>query len=163
MEFFAGKGREALSLGQFPGRDAGLNPIDPTLAQTMPAPGSNNSLAIFHTMADPLYATLPAPGAATAASADVMDADVSSNDLSDLQWHFDYLGDIEKIWDEYSGAGIHVGIYDDGLEATHPDLVDNYDASLEVSIGGVPTDPLHCAFPRRRVPAGKHAIQWNLG
>jgi Ca2+-binding RTX toxin-like protein len=96
-----------------------------------------------------LYSTLPAPitrPQPSAAETEPTDLDVSSNDLSYLQWHFDYLGDIEKIWDEYSGAGVNVGIYDDGLEATHPDLVDNYDASLEVSIGGVPTDPLGAAL-----------------
>jgi Ca2+-binding RTX toxin-like protein len=147
MEFFAAKGREALSLGNFPGNDAGTMPGAPHLFRTMPAPGSSDFLAIFHTLPTPVsvYSTLPAPGAATAASAEVMDADVSSNDLSDLQWHFDYLGDIEKIWDEYSGAGVNVGIYDDGLEATHPDLIANYNASLEVSIGGVPTDPAYAA------------------
>ena len=26
------------------------------------------------------------------------------------QWHLTRLGNIEKIWDEYSGAGVHVGV-----------------------------------------------------
>ena len=32
------------------------------------------------------------------------------------QWHLTRLGNIEKIWDEYSGAGVHVGVYDTGVE-----------------------------------------------
>ena len=42
--------------------------------------------------------------------------------LYSQQWHLTRLGDIEKIWDEYSGAGVHVGVYDTGVETTHPDL-----------------------------------------
>jgi Ca2+-binding RTX toxin-like protein len=145
MEIFAAKGREALSLGNFPGNDAGVMPAGSHLYRVLPAPGSSDFLSIFHTLPGPVYSTLPAPEVSTAASTEVMDTDVSSNDLSYLQWHFDYLGDIEKIWDEYSGAGVNVGIYDDGLEATHPDLIANYNAGLEVSIGGVPTDPAGAA------------------
>lgn len=46
------------------------------------------------------------------------------------QWHFRLLGDIARIWDEYSGAGVTVGVYDDGVQYDHPDLDDNYDATL---------------------------------
>jgi subtilisin-like proprotein convertase family protein len=54
-----------------------------------------------------------------------------------LQWHFGLMGNIERIWEEYSGAGVHVGVYDDGVDMDHEDLADNYDASLHVSVGGV--------------------------
>jgi subtilisin-like proprotein convertase family protein len=57
--------------------------------------------------------------------------------LYSQQWHFGNLGNIEKIWDEFSGAGIHVGVYDTGIDVTHPDLAGNYDASREVVIDGV--------------------------
>jgi subtilisin-like proprotein convertase family protein len=53
------------------------------------------------------------------------------------QWHFGRLGNVEKIWDEFSGAGIHVGVYDTGIDLAHPDLAGNYDASREVVIDGV--------------------------
>ncbi|MBY6122611.1 DUF4214 domain-containing protein [Mameliella alba] len=46
------------------------------------------------------------------------------------QWHFDLIGDIETVWQEVSGAGIHVAIYDDGMDQGHVDLAANYDASL---------------------------------
>ena len=56
------------------------------------------------------------------------------------QWHLTRLGNIEKIWDEFSGAGIHVGVYDGGIELTHPDLAANYDPSRRVIINGEPLD-----------------------
>jgi subtilisin-like proprotein convertase family protein len=48
------------------------------------------------------------------------------------QWHFSLMGDIERIWDEYSGAGVHVGVYDDGIDLAHADLLANYDATRQV-------------------------------
>ncbi|MBK8017960.1 MAG: S8 family serine peptidase [Betaproteobacteria bacterium] len=46
------------------------------------------------------------------------------------------------MWDEYSGAGVHVGIYDDGLQTNHPDLAANIDASRQVTVEGQIIDPL---------------------
>ncbi len=60
-----------------------------------------------------------------------------SDPLVSAQWHFRLLGDINTIWNEFSGADIHIGIYDDGLQYTHPDLNDNYDPSRLFSYGGV--------------------------
>jgi hypothetical protein len=57
------------------------------------------------------------------------------------QWHFKLLGDIGTVWNEYSGAGVHVGVYDDGLQYTHPDLNDRYDASLHFVYNGTVYDP----------------------
>ena len=47
-------------------------------------------------------------------------------------WHLRAAGDIERVWAEYDGDGISVGIYDDGFDKSHVDLDDNYDASKEV-------------------------------
>ncbi len=66
------------------------------------------------------------------------------------QWHFRLLGDIAKIWDEYSGAEVTVGVYDDGVQFDHPDLDDNYDATLHFSDSGGPYDP----YPINRFPGG---------
>ena len=62
------------------------------------------------------------------------------------QWHLlntaENLGtpgmdlNLLKVWQDYSGKGVKVGVVDDGVEATHPDLVDNYDPSPN------PEDPL---------------------
>lgn len=51
------------------------------------------------------------------------------------QWHFNLIGDIETVWDEYSGNGVSIGVYDDGIDVAHEDLVANYDSSLEVKDG----------------------------
>jgi len=66
------------------------------------------------------------------------------------QWHLGLIGDIETIWDEYSGVGVQVGIYDDGVDYTHEDLDGVYDDSLQVvdDLGNV-VDP----FPVNYVPA----------
>lgn len=47
------------------------------------------------------------------------------------QWQFDMLGKIdgkraiERIWDDYTGKGLSVVIFDSGVEFAHPDLDDN--------------------------------------
>jgi len=53
-----------------------------------------------------------------------------SDPLYTSQWHFPLIGNIETIWNEFSGAGIRVGVYDDGVDYNHEDLDDNYDSSL---------------------------------
>lgn len=69
------------------------------------------------------------------------------------QWHFPLIGDIETIWDEFTGEGVSVGVYDDGIETDHPDLVGNYDDSLEFEFdydgdgfdetgANIPADPM---------------------
>jgi Ca2+-binding RTX toxin-like protein len=53
-----------------------------------------------------------------------------------IQWHFDRIGDISTIWQDYTGAGINVGVYDDGVQYAHGDLDGNYNAALHVVVGG---------------------------
>lgn len=63
------------------------------------------------------------------------------------QWHLAMIGrlgfsganstvGLERIWAQYSGNGVHVGIWDDGVQSTHWDLAGNYDASRHVTVGG---------------------------
>lgn len=52
------------------------------------------------------------------------------------QWHLGMIGNIQRIWDEYRGSGVKVAVYDEGVEADHPDLAGNYDASLEFTFNG---------------------------
>ncbi|MBO33769.1 MAG: hypothetical protein CMM74_12480, partial [Rhodospirillaceae bacterium] len=55
------------------------------------------------------------------------------------QWYLDNpnaaLGgidiDITSIWDEYSGAGITLGIIDDGIDYLHPDIAGNYNLDID--------------------------------
>ena len=67
---------------------------------------------------------------------------IPTDTLYGSQWHFSMLGNlgsellINRIWDEFDGTGIYVGVYDDGIEINHSDLNDNYDASHQVVING---------------------------
>ncbi|MBN4046544.1 S8 family serine peptidase, partial [bacterium AH-315-P15] len=57
------------------------------------------------------------------------------------QWHLLNTGqsggtpgvdiNVVDVWDDYTGAGVIVGIVDDSVSYTHPDLDDNYDTSLD--------------------------------
>ena len=51
--------------------------------------------------------------------------------LYSQQWHLSAIGDMERLWAEYRGKGVKVGVFDEGMEATHPGLAANYDKSLE--------------------------------
>lgn len=48
---------------------------------------------------------------------------------------------VERAWDDYTGAGVTVGVWDDGVEYDHSDLDDNYDTGLHVKLGGDVHDP----------------------
>ena len=67
---------------------------------------------------------------------------IPTDTLYGSQWHFSMLGNlgsellINRIWNEFDGTGIYVGVYDDGIEINHSDLNDNYDASHQVVING---------------------------
>ncbi|MBL9049538.1 MAG: S8 family serine peptidase, partial [Tabrizicola sp.] len=64
-----------------------------------------------------------------------------SDPLVSQQWHLRLLGDINTIWNEFSGAGIRVAVYDDGVQYDHPDLDGNYDDSAHFEFGGDTYDP----------------------
>ena len=46
------------------------------------------------------------------------------------QWHLATIN-IQSVWNDYTGAGIVVGLIDDGVEYTHPDLAANYNTALD--------------------------------
>lgn len=62
--------------------------------------------------------------------------------LYEYQWHFDLIGDIETVWDDYTGDGVTVAVYDEGVQYDHPDLDDNYDASMHFTYDGVVYDAM---------------------
>jgi len=65
-----------------------------------------------------------------------------SDPLFSQQWHLSMLGDIGRVWRDYTGAGVAVAVYDDGVQFTHEDIAANYDASGHFTYGGttyVPT------------------------
>ncbi len=53
-----------------------------------------------------------------------------------IQYQFTLIGDIETVWDDYSEAGVTVGVYDGGIDYVHAALAGNYDASNHFSYGG---------------------------
>lgn len=57
------------------------------------------------------------------------------------QWHLPMIGNLRKVWDDYTGAGVTVAIYDDGVQAAHADLAANYDASRYFTYDGTTYAP----------------------
>ena len=62
------------------------------------------------------------------------------------QWHLQnktYPGmdlNVTTVWDEYKGAGVKVGVVDDGFDYRHTDLAKNYSTSLDYDFLGQDTD-----------------------
>ncbi len=76
--------------------------------------------------------------------------------LYPVQWHFSLIGNIHAIWADYTGAGVTVAVYDDGVQYTHPDLDDNYDDSMHFRYNNVTYDamPLYIGLPDPRDDSG---------
>ncbi len=58
------------------------------------------------------------------------------------QWNLTALGGLEEVWLDYTGTNITVAIYDDGVEYTHTDLDDNYNATLHLNWLGSELDAM---------------------
>ena len=67
------------------------------------------------------------------------------------QWHLENTGqsggtvgedaNLSGAWNSYQGAGVVIGIVDDGLDWNHPDLDDYYQSSLDYDFCGDDDDP----------------------
>lgn len=67
------------------------------------------------------------------------------------QWHLRNTGqnggtagvdvNVVPAWDSYKGTGIRIGIVDDGLELTHPDLAANVDTDNDRDFNGLDDNP----------------------
>ncbi|WP_349617743.1 S8 family serine peptidase [Azotobacter salinestris] len=93
------------------------------------------------------------------------------------QWHLGFIGaagfaarpgatdtaGIERVWNEYTGAGVAVGIWDEGVQSGHWDLDANYDASRHLTIGGTLNDgqPLDASRGHGTAVAGLIAAENN--
>ncbi len=71
---------------------------------------------------------------------------VPADPLYANQWHLSNANgvdiNVEAVWDTYNGAGVHVAIYDEGIDyLVHPDLDDNYDATAHITVNGSVNDP----------------------
>lgn len=58
------------------------------------------------------------------------------------QWNLQMLGGIEDVWMDYTGQGVTVAVYDDGISYDHVDLDDNYNGSLHLNYQGTELDPM---------------------
>ncbi len=58
-----------------------------------------------------------------------------SDNLLASQWHLGTASGkdihVQSVWTEYRGAGIKVGVIDDGFDYSHVDLIKNYNTSLD--------------------------------
>lgn len=76
---------------------------------------------------------------------------IPNDPLFPQQWHLQNTGQeggaigidahITDVWDKYTGAGIVIGIVDDGLEYTHPDLASRVNPALQYDFNGDDDDP----------------------
>jgi len=65
---------------------------------------------------------------------------VSNDPLASKEWHKGAI-DLTSLGDEFTGSGIAVGVFDDGIEKGHADLSANYDASKEFVYNGATYNP----------------------
>ena len=70
---------------------------------------------------------------------------VPNDPLYSQQWHLNgtYGINVAGVWDDYTGRNVRVAVYDQGIDATNPDLSSNFDAvhsvnAVNLSSGGVP-------------------------
>ncbi len=76
-------------------------------------------------------------------------ADVSSQ--PGYQWHLRNLGtrggvagidvNVTGVWDTFLGTGVSIGIVDDGLDLTHPDLIPNLNTTIDFDWNGDDATP----------------------
>lgn len=89
------------------------------------------------------------------------------------QSHFAVLGRLghrlantlgmERIWSQYTGQGMSIGVWDDGVQKTHWDLSANYDVSKQISVRGEVNDgqPASASSPHGTSIAGLIAAEQN--
>jgi subtilisin-like proprotein convertase family protein len=74
--------------------------------------------------------------------------DLGPDPLLEEQWHlksrsFEVAGtNVRNVWNAVKGSGVAVGVVDDGLQHTHPDLQRNYSAALSWDFNFNDPDPL---------------------
>src|SRR5688572_28183126 len=77
-----------------------------------------------------------------------IDSLIPTDPLYSQQWHLSLVGrlgfgagstnfaGLERIWADYRGQDVKVGIWDDGVQSSHWDLDANYDSTRHVTVGG---------------------------
>lgn len=94
--------------------------------------------------------------------------------LPGYQWHLKNTGEnggtlgidanVTGAWDSWTGSGVTIGIVDDGLEVTHPDLSPNVSLLLSHDFNDADSDPSPGAGDYHGTScAGVAAARWNNG
>jgi subtilisin-like proprotein convertase family protein len=90
-------------------------------------------------------------GADNTTQGNIMAQYIPTDPLFGLQWELLNTGqtgfgpgnidfNVTYVWPNYTGRGVTVAVYDNGVDYNHADLNDNYDASKHVIIDGSPDD-----------------------
>ena len=86
--------------------------------------------------------------------------------LYSKQWHLAQIGNLEMIWDYYTGTGVDVVVYDIGVQGSHEDLNNNFSSAGAFTYGGKTygpgPDPLS-GNPHGTAVAGLIAAEANNG
>ena len=96
---------------------------------------------------------------------------IPNDTLFPQQWHLLNLGqgggvagvdlNIVGVWDTLRGAGLTIGIVDDGVQADHPDLSSNFNAALSVNLN---SNTFNLSYDTHGTPvAGIVAARGNNG
>ena len=132
-------------------------PNDATVSDPASAPATDTAIVAATDLdnADALnQAAVPAEDPAIVGAADTGSVGSSSGWVSRAialqwahgqnQWYLDNTAggldlNVADVWLDYTGQGVTVAVYDNGVQATHPDLDDNYGTNLPGN-DGAPED-----------------------
>jgi subtilisin-like proprotein convertase family protein len=77
---------------------------------------------------------------------------IPNDPLFAAQWYLNNTGQLDgtpgvdlnvlDVWDDYSGEGVTVGVFDDGFDYIHPDLDGNYNSTVDYDYVAGDTTPL---------------------
>ncbi|MCZ8108577.1 MAG: S8 family serine peptidase [Burkholderiales bacterium] len=85
-------------------------------------------------------ASFEAPPSLAGSAIAVRGVGVTNDPLANAQWYKAHM-DVLRLGSDFTGRGVKVGIYDDGIDKAHVDLRGNYNAALELTINGIRLDP----------------------
>ena len=96
---------------------------------------------------------------------------VPNDPLFTNQWHLLNTGqsnaiagvdiNVTNIWDNYTGAGVTIGVVDDGVQVGHPDLLPNVNTIIDYDYIGNDADPSPEGQPHGTLVAGVAAAAGN--
>jgi subtilisin-like proprotein convertase family protein/Ca2+-binding RTX toxin-like protein len=79
-------------------------------------------------------------GEATSTAYVTVQGELPTDTYFSSQWHHDAIHSTE-VWEDYTGEGVTVGVWDDGVDYTHEDLDDNYNTATDWDFTDGDADP----------------------